>query len=195
MFIVAFPLQRWLRERASIVRVRCLSFYNRRGRKIGRGAIGLHFPNISSFFTLRFPSHFSFMFRLTLPFHHFSFTLLILFFRFFQIFVLYLYSGTFTVQSRSCTDVSDEPVACRNSRGNVQNELKRRFSKFYVLLTAHLITIFVNKPTWFTIFSYMFIYILYMFRGATAVAQWLRCCATNLKVAGSIPDVVIGIFH
>ena len=29
----------------------------------------------------------------------------------------------------------------------------------------------------------------------TAVAQWLRCWATNWKVAGSIPDGVIGIFH
>ena len=29
----------------------------------------------------------------------------------------------------------------------------------------------------------------------TAVTQWLRCCATNLKVAGSIPAGVIGIFH
>jgi len=29
----------------------------------------------------------------------------------------------------------------------------------------------------------------------TAVAQWLRCCATNRKVPGSIPDCVIGIFH
>ena len=29
----------------------------------------------------------------------------------------------------------------------------------------------------------------------TAVAQWLRCCATNRKVAGSIPAGVIGIFH
>ena len=28
-----------------------------------------------------------------------------------------------------------------------------------------------------------------------AVAQWLRYCATNRKVAGSIPDGVIGIFH
>ena len=28
-----------------------------------------------------------------------------------------------------------------------------------------------------------------------AVAQWLRCCATNRKVAGSIPDGIIGIFH
>ena len=26
------------------------------------------------------------------------------------------------------------------------------------------------------------------------VAQWLRCCATNRKVNGSIPDGVIGIF-
>jgi hypothetical protein len=29
----------------------------------------------------------------------------------------------------------------------------------------------------------------------TAVTQWLRCCATNGKVAGSIPDGVVGIFH
>jgi hypothetical protein len=29
----------------------------------------------------------------------------------------------------------------------------------------------------------------------TAVAQWLRYCATNRKVTGSIPDGVIGIFH
>jgi hypothetical protein len=28
-----------------------------------------------------------------------------------------------------------------------------------------------------------------------AVAQWLRHCATNWKVAGSIPDGVIGLFH
>ena len=29
----------------------------------------------------------------------------------------------------------------------------------------------------------------------TAVAQWLRCCATNRKVAGSIPVGVIRTFH
>jgi len=29
----------------------------------------------------------------------------------------------------------------------------------------------------------------------TTVAQLVRCCATNRKVAGSIPDGVIGIFH
>jgi hypothetical protein len=27
------------------------------------------------------------------------------------------------------------------------------------------------------------------------VAQWLRHCATNRKVAGSIPDGVTGFFH
>ena len=31
--------------------------------------------------------------------------------------------------------------------------------------------------------------------GGTAVAQWLRRCATNRKVADSIPGGVIGIFH
>jgi len=28
----------------------------------------------------------------------------------------------------------------------------------------------------------------------TAVAQWLKCCATNRKVAGSIPASVVRIF-
>jgi hypothetical protein len=31
-------------------------------------------------------------------------------------------------------------------------------------------------------------------RGPLMVAQWLRYCATNRKVAGSIPNGVIGIF-
>jgi hypothetical protein len=37
-------------------------------------------------------------------------------------------------------------------------------------------------------------FIMYVTLG-TAVAQWLRYCATNQKVAGSIPNGVIGIFH
>ena len=28
----------------------------------------------------------------------------------------------------------------------------------------------------------------------TAIAQWLRCCVANRKVAGSIPAGVIGLF-
>ena len=41
--------------------------------------------------------------------------------------------------------------------------------------------------------SYILQFVAYSY--GTAVAQWLRCCATNQKVAGSIPDGVIGIFH
>jgi hypothetical protein len=36
---------------------------------------------------------------------------------------------------------------------------------------------------------------MYLDIEGTAVAQWLRRCATNRKVVGSIPDGVIGIFH
>jgi len=35
---------------------------------------------------------------------------------------------------------------------------------------------------------------LLMFSVGTAVAQWLRCCATIRKVAGSIPIGVSGFF-
>jgi hypothetical protein len=35
----------------------------------------------------------------------------------------------------------------------------------------------------------------YMYHLGAAVAQWLRCYATNRKVAGLILDGVIGIFH
>jgi hypothetical protein len=36
---------------------------------------------------------------------------------------------------------------------------------------------------------------LYCLYWGTAVAQWLRYCATNGKVAGLIPDSVMGIFR
>ena len=35
---------------------------------------------------------------------------------------------------------------------------------------------------------------LLLLYGGTAVAQWLRCCATNRKIAGSIPASVSGFF-
>ena len=39
------------------------------------------------------------------------------------------------------------------------------------------------------------IYIFSTIGWRTAVVQWFGLCATNRKVAGSIPDGVIGIFH
>ena len=46
--------------------------------------------------------------------------------------------------------------------------------------------------------GYIYIYIYthtHTYTLGTAVAQLLRCCATNRRVAGSIPDGVTGIFH
>ena len=49
---------------------------------------------------------------------------------------------------------------------------------------------------------YLVVYLLYRLKClsyynymGTAVAQWLRCCATNRKVAGSIPVGVSGFFN
>jgi len=38
------------------------------------------------------------------------------------------------------------------------------------------------------------IFVSYSLQWGTAIAQWLRCCATNRKVAGSIPAGVSGFF-
>ena len=38
------------------------------------------------------------------------------------------------------------------------------------------------------------LYECYLYLSGTAVAQWLRCCATNRQVAGSIPTRVSGSF-
>jgi len=54
------------------------------------------------------------------------------------------------------------------------NSEQRRVCK---LLTASILNLY-----------YVFVY------GGTAVAQWLRCCATNRKFAGSIPAGVSGFF-
>ena len=44
------------------------------------------------------------------------------------------------------------------------------------------------KNGWFYIYIYIYI------TPGTAVVQWLRCCATNRKVAGSIQAGVSGSF-
>jgi len=42
--------------------------------------------------------------------------------------------------------------------------------------------------------EYLTNYVTLLCDEGTAVAQWLRCCATNRKVAGSIPAGVSGYF-
>ena len=54
----------------------------------------------------------------------------------------------------------------------------------------------INPHTKFTcVFHYLPISVVVPSKIGTAAAQWLRCCATNRKVAGSIPAGAIGIFH
>ena len=53
------------------------------------------------------------------------------------------------------------------------------------------------KITWFKFIRcvpLMFLFMKRLYLEGGAVVQWLRYCATNRKVAGSIPDGVIGIF-
>jgi hypothetical protein len=47
----------------------------------------------------------------------------------------------------------------------------------------------------FTLYFNLYTYLLVIlpFSG-TAIAQWLRCCVTNQKVAGSIPEGVLEFF-
>ena len=42
---------------------------------------------------------------------------------------------------------------------------------------------------------YIYIYVFRWLRGGTRWRVWFRHCATNRKVAGSIPDGVIRDFH
>ena len=51
------------------------------------------------------------------------------------------------------------------------------------------------KSTVHQVTSHMIVCLYIHLLWGTVVAQWLRCCATNRKVAGSIPGGVIGISH
>ena len=55
--------------------------------------------------------------------------------------------------------------------------------------------VFIEKEPGISLltFAQFLFYLCYCI--SKAVAQWLMCSAINLKVAGSIPDDVIGIFH
>ena len=63
------------------------------------------------------------------------------------------------------------------------------YPQFFLRVPTHCFSIML-----FVLFVSFVVRVLY-FVGGTAVAQWLRHCATNLTVAGSIPAGVIGIFH
>jgi hypothetical protein len=53
---------------------------------------------------------------------------------------------------------------------------------------------FITKTSQLILFKTIIVYVKVLRNTRTAVAQWLRCCATYRKVAGSIPAGVIGFF-
>jgi len=63
---------------------------------------------------------------------------------------------------------------------------------FDILFTCDILITFLPLFTCDILLSSCFLKIIFSVKLSlgTAVAQWLRCCATNRKVAG-----VIGIFH
>jgi len=69
---------------------------------------------------------------------------------------------------------------------------------FLLLCLCILIVMYVLFCTFcFTLLFCVFFvckYVLHCCHRRTAVAQWLRCCATNRKVAGSIPASITGFF-
>ena len=67
------------------------------------------------------------------------------------------------------------------------SEILRKYTETYGQQNVKIK--FMVHPEPVTIFAHV------LEKVGTAVAQWLRCCATIRKVAGSIPAGVIGIFH
>ena len=68
--------------------------------------------------------------------------------------------------------------------------MSQKFAKVYKTCSF-----FSAKIGNFVVFLSSPIFAQYVKMVGTAVAQWLRGCATNRKVAGSIPDGVTGIFY
>jgi len=72
--------------------------------------------------------------------------------------------------------------------------LNQKIHRFDVHRAVRHNIISIVKPTRCTNVSNLFYFGMTLYMFGTAVAQWLRCCATNRKVAGSIPASVIGFF-
>ena len=71
-----------------------------------------------------------------------------------------------------------------NRRGKLKNS--RVFLKLFFIFAARCMT--HSHCVTNSLFALLLISL------GTAVAQWLRCCATNRKVVGSIPAGVSGFF-
>jgi len=69
-------------------------------------------------------------------------------------------------------------------------------SKIQIITTCgvfHFVRYFCNRVIWVYVSEFFFFLTWVHRKWGTAVTQWLRCCATNRKVAGSMPAGVIDI--
>jgi hypothetical protein len=87
----------------------------------------------------------------------------------------------------------EEPVTCLVASKH-KLESRNEILKYYKLHGANYTECFTTHSGHRITSSNLKYYLSCKNRGH-AVAQWLRHCATKQKVAGSIPDVVTGIFH
>jgi len=81
----------------------------------------------------------------------------------------------------------------------MQHQLKQLSPSVRILEAKRFYLIYISchkqETTATYIYIYIYIYILHISYGGTRWRSWLRHCATSRKVAGSIPNGVIGIFH
>jgi hypothetical protein len=80
-----------------------------------------------------------------------------------------------------------QQVLCSVKVEDMTSYLQQNETKIFIHHTNEYINIYI-----YLLHKYIFLYYCW---GPLMVAQWLRYWATNGKVAGSIPDGVIGIFH
>jgi len=90
--------------------------------------------------------------------------------------------------------MSVRPSACNNSAptGRIFTKFDMSTFRKYVEKIQGLYNLTILTDT--SRVRPKYTYDITLFERGTAVAQWLRCCATNQKVAGSIPAGVSGFF-
>ena len=86
-----------------------------------------------------------------------------------------------------------------NNRKPAHRYLFRRYMRKVSISLVYIFILSVRKLADCVVYHIIlrnmkYRYLVYCYQG-TAVAQWLRFCAKNRKVTGSIPDDVIGIFN